>query len=120
STNIFLNSSVVPNNSLSVTGLVSTLQVPPGVAVGLFMVPNGTLADAQAGRGNAPLFTLSSLNPGQFAQSMTFYDPTGQQIICAFEDIDIMSNNSDLDSQDLVFTVKPIDPMPQRTECIEP
>jgi hypothetical protein len=118
STNIFLNSGIVPNNSLNVSGLVNTLQVPPGVAVGLFMIPNGTLADAQAGRGNAPLFTLASLNPGQFAQAMTFYDPAGHQIVCAFEDIEIMSNNSDLDYQDLVFTVKPVDAMPQSTECL--
>ena len=71
-------------------------------------------------RVNAPLFTLSSLNPGQFSQAMSFYDPVGQQIVCAFEDIDIMSQNSDLDFQDLVFTVKPIDPLPQRTDCFDP
>jgi hypothetical protein len=275
-TNLFLNSSVVPSNSLSVTGLVSTLQVPPGLAVGLFMVPNGHLAEAQApphaqctyfpialsqaslsnavpgtilsniwngaqpgnfgwlswtgdqgdpalatsltlpgnsstyvspdnasdhelvvgdwvfgrtgvnnsanvrdaldalknvtivvpvwdqvhGKGskatyhivafanvqiisyqlpsqniitarflgftdcgkrvNPPLFTLASLNPGQFDQAVTFYDPAGGQIVCAFEDVDIMSSHSDLDFQDLVFTVKPIDPLPQNTECSNP
>lgn len=272
-TNLFLNSSIVPSNSLSVTGLVSTLQVPPGTAVGVFMIPNGHLADAQSpphsqcasypialsqaslsnavpgtilsniwngaqpgnfgwlswtgnpsesnlvasltppgnsstyaspdnaadhellvgswvfgrpgvgnsagaraaldalenltvvvpvwdqvhGEGskatyhvsafadvqiisyqlasqnvitarflgftdcgkhvNPPLFTLASLNPGQFDQALTFYDPAGGQIVCAFEDVDIMSNHSDLDFQDLVFTVKPIDPLPQSIEC---
>jgi hypothetical protein len=119
-TNVFLNSGIVTNNSLDVTGLTNTIAVSPGVAVGLFMIPNGTLADAQAGLGNPPLFTLASLNPGQFDQALTFYDPVGGQIICAFEDINIISGNSDQDFQDLVFTVKPIDPMPQSTECLNP
>ncbi len=119
-TNVFLNSGIVPNNNLNVTGLTNTIQVPAGVAVGLFMIPNGRLADAKAGRGNPPLFTLASLNPGQFDQAMTFYDPVGNQIICAFEDINIVSGASDQDFQDLVFTVKPIDPMPLLTECLDP
>jgi hypothetical protein len=116
-TNVFLNSGIVPNNKLNVTGLTNTITASPGVAVGLFMIPNGRLSDAKAGRGNAPLFTLASLNPGQFDQAVTFYDPVGRQIICAFEDINIVGGKSDQDFQDLVFTVKPIDPMPQITEC---
>lgn len=116
--NIFLNSGVVPNGSLNVTGLVNTLEVPPGSAVGLFMIPNGRLADAQAGRGNPPLFTLASLNPGQFDQAVTFYDPEGGQIVCAFEDVNIVNDRADQDFQDLVFTVKPIDPLPQSTQCL--
>jgi hypothetical protein len=117
-TNVFLNSGIVPNNKLNVTGLTNTITASPGVAVGLFMIPNGRLADAQAGRGNAPLFTLASLNPGQFDQAVTFYDPVGGQIVCAFEDIEIVGGKSDQDFQDLVFTVTPIDPMPQLTECL--
>jgi hypothetical protein len=69
---------------------------------------------------NAPLFTLAALNPGQFDQALTFYDPVGNQIVCAFEDIDILSKHSDQDFQDLVFTVKSTDPVPQRTECAGP
>lgn len=118
-TNVFLNSGIVPNNNLNVSGLTNTITVPPGVAVGLFMIPNGTLADAKAGRGNPPLFTLASLNPGQFDQALTFYDPVGGQIICAFEDINIISGESDQDFQDLIFTVKPVDPMPQYAECLD-
>jgi len=119
-TNVFLNSGIVPNNNLNVSGLSNTIEVPAGVAVGLFMIPNGTLADAKAGRGNPPLFTLANLNPGQFDQALTFYDPVGNQIICAFEDISITTGKSDQDFQDLVFTVKPVDPMPQPLQCIEP
>jgi len=69
---------------------------------------------------NPPLFTLANLNPGQFDQALTFYDPVGGQIVCAFEDIDIMSNHSDQDFQDLIFTVKPVDAIPQKTECFGP
>jgi hypothetical protein len=84
------------------------------------MIPTGTLADAQAGRGHSPLFTLASLNPGHFSQALTFYDPVGAQIIGAFEDVEIIGGQSDQDFQDLVFTVKSIDPMPQSTQCLGP
>jgi Mg-chelatase subunit ChlD len=99
------------------------VQVPAGAVIAFFLLPNRTLAEyrahpQKAGK-KAPLFTLSYLNPGGFAQALTFRSAAGRTqpgpstsvvaagplMVFAFEDFEIASKASDQDFDDVVFTI---------------
>jgi hypothetical protein len=97
------------------------VEFPTGSVLAFFILPNRTLADylARPHRGRAPLFTVSTWNPGGFDQVLTFRSAQGRTepgpsgavespgplVVFAFEDIDIASRSSDQDFSDVVFTV---------------
>ena len=103
----------VPDGDVRVTA-----SVPAGRGVGLFVVPNGRLAAAQAGTSrNAPLFSLSALNPGGAPQALVFASASGrvgstprEVTVLAFEDLALAGRGrSDRDYNDLVWTVDVVD-----------
>jgi len=100
-----------------------------GQTVGFFVVPNDTLARAQAGNANNdPLFTLSALNPGGIPQVLNFQSANGRTtaapanpnvLVFAFEDLAIAARRkSDRDFNDVVFTVSSqVRPKPTAIIC---
>ncbi|MBN1443291.1 MAG: DUF4114 domain-containing protein, partial [Planctomycetes bacterium] len=97
------------------------VEVPPGEVIVFFLLPNRRLDEYRSlpHRGNQPLFTLSALNPGGFAQTLAFVSDGGRtspgpaldvvtpgpQLIVAFEDVEIASRKSDQDFSDIVLAV---------------
>jgi hypothetical protein len=125
---ILFNSGDVGESSCSLQSIAAgtasrEVAVPQGGVVVFFILPNQTLAQYRANprKGPAPLFTLSSLNPGGFDQVLTFRSTEGRTApgpdltaenpgplaIFAFEDLTI-SKRSDQDFSDVVFTVSSV------------
>ena len=115
--NVLVHTGDYPNGWFSPGSGLRTIDVPSDVAVGFFMIPNGTLAQAQAGHSKEPLFTMQHLNPGLYDQVLTFWDPDKQQVLFAYEDITILGNRSDQDFQDIMFTIEGGDSIAPILEC---
>ncbi|MEZ6186497.1 MAG: DUF4114 domain-containing protein [Planctomycetota bacterium] len=106
-----------------------TANFPAGTTVGFFVIPNDTLVRAKAGNAkNDPLFTLSSLNPGNLGQVLNFTSANGRvgaspanpnSLVFAFEDLAIGARkSSDRDFNDVVFTVSSqVRPRPTAIIC---
>ncbi len=100
--------------------------LPADTALGFFIVPNDTLANAIAGTArNDPLFTVPSLNPGGLAQVLAFSSEDGRVganhpdvTILAFEDLTIAERDrSDRDFNDIVFSVSFLRPSVPAVIC---
>ena len=103
-----------------------SIGLPEGTQIGFFVIPNGTLAQAQAGESRQPLFTVPELNPGGFVQSLAFFNPeaeqsdssTGEGVIITMEDLAIQLS-SDRDFADVVFEITKIRPVTNEITCSE-
>jgi hypothetical protein len=116
-----LGSSSCNGQSIAAGTASRQFTVAGGSSIAFFVIPNGTLADykSQPNKVN-PLFSVRSLNPGSFAQALSFrslngrtkpgpsqgLETPGPLMVVAFEDIEIASRNSDSDFDDLAFTVR--------------
>ncbi len=99
-----------------------SITVDAGTVLAFFVLPNRTRADylARPRQGNAPLFSMSRLNPAHFDQALTFRSESGRTaigastsvvsagplMIFAFDDMSMASRSSDQDFDDVVFTVR--------------
>jgi Mg-chelatase subunit ChlD len=99
-----------------------SFDVPTGSSVVFFMVPDSTLAKAQAGKAEV-LFTMPEGNPGGYAQTMALHSPAGRRgvgggaSIIAFEDISVVTQRSDQDFDDLVLFVDDLVPSQRVCGC---
>ncbi len=86
-----------------------------------FMIPNGTLSEAQSGNKQV-LYTVSSLNPGGFDQVLSYYSANGRRnagtphCILSFEDISLIYK-SDSDYGDIVFNIEGVLPWRISNQC---
>jgi hypothetical protein len=95
--------------------------VPGGSVIAFFVIPDETLAEYKQHPNKVkPLVSIRSLNPGSFAQAVSFrslngrtrpgpsqaLETPGPLVVVAFEDISIASRSSDSDFDDVVFTVR--------------
>lgn len=99
---------VFDNREIS-AGATASFDVAAGSEIGLFLIPNDTLAavldtpDAFFGGSRPdPLFSVSNANPGAFDQLLAF--DTGSFLVFAFEDL-TRTGWSDMDYNDLVVTM---------------
>lgn len=100
---------VFDNRGLA-AGATASFDVAAGMNLGLFLIPNDTLAAVLdnpsaffGGPRPDPLFSVSAANPGGFDQFLSF--ETGGLFALAFEDL-TRTGWSDLDFNDLVVTMR--------------
>jgi hypothetical protein len=107
--------------SIAVGDATRSVTFDSGTVLAFFIIPNRTLAQYQANprNGDHPLFSLNSLNPGNFDQALTFRSVNGRTesgasttvvspgplMVFAFDDQSAAGNQSDQDFDDIVFTV---------------
>ena len=101
---------LVFDNRGLVPGATASFEVAAGMNLGLFLVPDDTLAAVLSnpsaffgGPRPSPLFSVSSANPGGYDHFMSF--ETGGLFALAFEDL-TRTGWSDLDFNDLVVTMR--------------
>jgi hypothetical protein len=99
---------VFDNREISI-GATTSIDVAAGAELGLFLIPNDTLAavlaDPSAFYGGSrpdPLFSVSDANPGSFDQMLSF--ESGGLHTFAFEDL-TRAASSDQDFNDLIVTM---------------
>jgi hypothetical protein len=99
---------VFDNREISI-GATTTIEVAAGTELGLFLIPNDTLAavladpsDFFGGNRPDPLFSVSDANPGSFDQMLSF--ESGGLHTFAFEDLS-RTGRSDQDFNDLIVTM---------------
>ncbi len=136
--NILFNSGDVGQGNCSLQSIQAgtaefSVDLQDGEVLVFFILPNRTLAQYQANpKGKLkPLFTMPSLNPGDFDQVLTFRSLKGRTesgpsdigvtggplSVLAFEDLAIANGSSDLDCTDVIFTVRNVLGRVDALEC---